>query len=348
LSQTFAQEIFQGALGLMSLKKINEITGFSYSTISRIISGKAKEFRISDETCQAILDAAESLNYRPNLLAQSLRLKKTYTIGLMVSDIQNPFFGDLASKIEKHLRKHGYSTILCNTGEDQKNEEFYLNILVDRQVDGIILVPIQAEEWDYLESLSVNIPVVLMDRIFSHTELAWVTSDNTKAAQTVTENLIGLGYRQIAFLGGSPETYINTVRFQGFKKALEKHSITPDESIILFKGYGTGDGEEMMKEVLQKKTEIEAVFCVNNLVFLGAMKAIQEFEMSGGPSIMIAAFDIGRYCHVFKRPLICANQDLDAIGKTAVQLLMNQITESPGQKNHVIVPINVCKHRLDG
>ncbi len=332
----------------MSLKKIHEMTGFSYSTISRVISGKAKEFRISVDTCKAILDAAENLNYRPNLLAQSLRLKKTYTIGLILSDIQNPFFGDLASKIERQLRKHGYSTILCNAGEDQENEEFYLNLLVDRQVDGIILVPIQAEEWDYLEKLSIDIPVVLMDRVFSQTELPWVTSDNMRAAQAVTEELISLGYQQIAFLGGIPKTYINTARFQGFKKALEKHSVQIDDNIILFKGYGTTDGEEMMKEVLQKKPDIDAVFCVNNLVFLGAMKVIQESEIRGGSSMMITAFDIGRYCNSFKRPLICANQDIDVIGETAVQLLMNQITDSPGKKNHVIVPIDVCKYRLNG
>jgi len=324
------------------------MTGFSYSTISRVMSGKAKEFRISEDTCKAIQDAAESLNYRPNLLAQSLRLKKTHTIGLVVSDIRNPFFGDLASRIEKQLRKHGYSTILCNTGEDRENEEFYLNILVDRQVDGIILVPIQAEEWEYLEKLSMDIPIVLMDRVFSRTELSWVISDNTRAAQAVTEELLGLGHQKIAFLGGSPTSYINTVRFQGFKKALENHSIKVDGNIILFKGYGSRDGEKMMKEVLQKMPEIEAVFCVNNLVFLGAMKAIQESEMKGAPSIMIAAFDIGRYCNVFKRPLICANQDIDRLGETAVQLLMNQITGSPGHKNHVIVPIEVSKYRLSG
>lgn len=331
----------------MSLKKIHEMTGFSYSTISRVISGKGKEFRISEETSKAILDAAERLNYRPNLLAQSLRLKKTYTIGLMVSDIQNPFFGDLASQIERQLREQGYSTILCNTGEKQENEEFYLNILVDRQVDGIIIVPIHTEEWKHLESLSESIPIVLMDRIISHTDLAWVTSDNTRAAETVTEELMGLGFQQIAFLGGTPDTYINTVRYQGFQRALRRHEVQTDREITLFQGYRTGDGENMMQAVLREKPDIQAVFCVNNLVFLGAMKAIQESEMRGGPPMMIAAFDIGRYCNLFKRPLICANQDIDAIGVTAVQLLLNQIEESVGQKNHVIVPIEVCKYRID-
>ena len=91
----------------MSLKEIKGITGFSYSTISRVINGKAEEFRISEETVQVILDAAEKLNYRPNILARSLRLRKTMTIGLIVSDIQNPFFGELASRIERLLRQHG-------------------------------------------------------------------------------------------------------------------------------------------------------------------------------------------------------------------------------------------------
>jgi LacI family transcriptional regulator len=134
----------------MSLKKIHELTGFSYSTISRVINGKAEEFRVSKNTRAAILEAAKQLDYRPSIIARSLRLKKTMTLGLIVPDIQNPTFAEMASKIERLARQYGYSTILCNSNEIPENEKYYLQVLVDRQVDGIIISPMYTEEWEGL------------------------------------------------------------------------------------------------------------------------------------------------------------------------------------------------------
>ena len=178
----------------MSIKDIQKITGYSYSTISRVLNGKAKEFRISDETRKIIFDAANEVNYRPNILARSLRLQKTMSIGLIVSDIQNPFFGELSSKIEVRLRESGYSTILCNTNEIPENEEFYLQVLLDRKVDGIIIAPTHSEEWKYLEEIRKERAVVLIDRIFENSDLPWVTSENKIAAEKMTTRLIDLGY----------------------------------------------------------------------------------------------------------------------------------------------------------
>jgi LacI family transcriptional regulator len=330
----------------MSLKEIKGITGFSYSTISRVINGKAKEFRISEETVRVILDTAEKLNYRPNILARSLRLRKTMTIGLIVSDIQNPFFGELASRIERLLRQHGYSTILCNTNEIPKNEEFYLQILVDRQVDGIIIAPIHTEEWDYLESLRKETSVVLIDRIFYSTDLPWVTSENTRAAEALTTELLKLGYRRIAFLGGTPETYISSVRYNGYKKAIENSSIKIDKRLMFFKGYSAEAGEEMMEKLLDRGIDFDAVFCVNNMVFFGAMKVVHEYERSHDRTIMMSAFDIGPFSNMFKRPLISANQDLGEISTSAVDLLLDRINDRPRRQNQIIMPISVDKYRL--
>ena len=330
----------------MSIKEIQKMTGFSYSTISRVLNGKAKEFRISDETSRAILEAADKLHYRPNILARSLRLRKTLTIGLIVPDIQNPFFGELSWRIERLFREHGYSTILCNTSEIPENEEFYLKVLVDRQVDGIIISPIHTEEWNDMEGIRRDTPVVLIDRIFYKTDLPWVTGDNVKAAEDLTTELIKRGYHRIAFLGGTPDTYINAVRFQGYMDALKKHGIDLDEEIVLFQGYSTEAGVEMMGKMFEKRPDIEAVFCVNNLVFLGAMKVVQQQELRTKRYILMAAFDISRYCNIFKRPLVCANQDLQRLADESVSLLIDEINESPRQDNHLVLPICVQAHRM--
>lgn len=331
----------------MSIKEIQEMTGFSYSTISRVLNGKAKEFRISDTTCKQIQDAASSVNYRPNILARSLRLQKTMTIGLIVSDIRNPFFGELASRIESLLREYGYSTILCNTNEIHENEEFYLQVLIDRKVDGIIISPISTKEWDYLETIRQEAPVVLIDRIFYKTDLPWVTSDNAKAAERLANELIDYGYKRIAFLGGTPETYISHVRYQGFENAMKRHSIKIDKNNVLFEGYSAEAGEKMMEKMLEHNPDIEAVFSVNNQVFHGAMRVVQRYETKNKRSIMMAAFDIGNYCDIFKRPLLCANQDLWKLAKSAVTILLNQINKNSNKENQLIVPISIRRYRCD-
>lgn len=330
----------------MSIKKIQELTGFSYSTISRVLNGKAQEFRISDKTRLAILQAAESLNYRPNILARSLRMKRTFTIGLIVPDIKNPFFGELASRIEKLLREQGYSTILCNTNEIPENEEFYLKVLVDRQVDGIIIAPIHTMEWDAMEEIRRERSIVLIDRIFYETDIPWVTSANEQAADDMTAELIGIGYPWIAYLGGTAETYINAMRFSGYRKALERHSLPVDERIVFFEGYSPEAGEKMMATLLEREPDIRAVFCVNNLVFIGAMKVVQKHEIETGRTIMMAAFDIDRYCEIFKRPLLCARQDQEKIAASAVALLIGGIKNSLGPERHVVVPMDLSRHRI--
>jgi LacI family transcriptional regulator len=330
----------------MSIKEIKKITGFSYSTISRVLSGKSKEFRISDAACRKILHAAKTLNYRPNILARSLRLKKTMTIGLIVSDIQNPFFGELASRIENQLHLCGYSTFLCNTNEIPKNEEFYLKILVDRQVDGIIIAPIHTEEWAYMESLGQDTPIILVDRIFYKTELPWVTSENMCAAERLTEELLGLGYRRIAFLGGTRNTYITNVRCEGYLNAHKKYALKTNKNLMMFKGYSKDAGEEMMREILNRTPDLEAVVCVNNLVFFGAIKAVNEHELKHKKQVMMAGFDIDGFCSMFNKPMISADQDLRELAGSAVALLLSQIADSKIEEKHRIIPISINKYRL--
>jgi len=330
----------------MSIKRIQQMTGYSYSTISRVLNGKALEFRISDKTRQIILKAAESLNYRPNIVARSLRMRRTFTIGLIVPDIKNPFFGELASRIESLLREQGYSTIICNTNEMPENEEFYLRVLVDRQVDGIFIAPIQTAEWKEMENISRLTAVVLIVRIFYQTELPWVTSDNRGAAEALTSDLIKLGYSRIAYLGGSPGTYINDERFQGYQEALRKHNLGLNEKTVLFRGYSTLAGEEMMRSLLERAPDIQAVFCINNLVFLGTMKAVQEFEIKSKRSVMIGAFDISRYRGIFNRPLISADQNMQDLADSAVSLLMDRIRRQPIAQAHITIPVSVNKYYI--
>lgn len=323
------------------MKDIQNLTGYSYSTISRVLNGKSAEYKICEKTCRKIIEAAESTNYRPNILARSLRLCKTMTIGLIVPDIQNPTFAETASKIENHFRKHGYSTILCNANEIPENEKFYLQVLVDRKVDGIIISPIHTDEWKDLEIIRKKTPIVLISRVFYKTGLSWVTSANTQAAEQMTDELFKLGHRKIAFLGGTKGTYINQVRFEGFKNAFRKNSIRLNRKIVYYEGYTALSGERMMERVMAEHPDIEAVFCVNNLVFVGAMKILQRMESEDDPSIMMAGFDIDRYSKISLRPLLSASQDFELLGDKALHLLLDRIEQKPKENDQIVIPMKV-------
>jgi len=306
----------------MSIKDIKRLTGYSYSTISRVLSGKSAEFRISPATQKKILDVAAEMNYRPNILARSLRLRRTTTVGLIVSDIRNPFFGELGSRIETLLRSRGYSTILCDTNEIPENEESYLNILVDRKVDGIILSPIRTEQWPFMEELRREVPIVLVDRIFRETALPWVASDNLGGAEGLTRRLIATGCRRIAFLGGTPGTYITEDRYAGFEAAMTAGLGGVDRSLVIYGGYSARDGTEMAERLLDRRSDIEALFCVNNLVFFGAARVVNLFEERTGRDLMMGGFDVGEFAAFCKRPLVSADQNLEEMAAAAVSLLL--------------------------
>lgn len=331
----------------MTIKKIHELSGFSESTISRVLNGKAKEFRISQKTAEKIQEIAELLNYRPNRLAKSLRLKKSMTMGLIISDILNPFWGEIASRVEMLFREHGYSTILCNSNENLANEEFYLKVLEDQHVDGIIISPFHTEEWAYMKSLRDDTPLVLIDRIFENTSLPWVISDNIQASETMTDEMIKLGYNRIAYLGGIKNTYINNVRFQGFQNAFLKHSMRIDDRLVVFQEkYSPENGLKRIEALFYENTDIDALFCVNNLVLFRALKVIKHWEKKYKRQLLLSAFDVGRFINLIDRPLIYADQSLNKVAESAVQLLLAQIAGRRTKKRQITLPFQVHKHLL--
>ena len=166
----------------LSMKKdtlltISEKTGYSISTVSRVLSGKGKKYRISQNTIDYVTEVAKSCNYTPDLIAQSLRTRKTNTIGLTIPSIENPFFSNLSGVIINQLKSRGYNIILSDTMENVDNEVEALNSFVSRNVDGIIAVPVSSSPL-YIEQISKMIPVVLIDRYFENTTLPYVCTDN--------------------------------------------------------------------------------------------------------------------------------------------------------------------------
>jgi LacI family transcriptional regulator len=162
----------------------------------------------------------------------------------------------------------------------------------------------------------------------------------------MTSELIRMGYSRIAYLGGTAKTYINAMRFAGFRKALERAALPVDDRIVFFEGYSQEAGEQMMASLIEREPETRAIFCVNNLVFIGAMRVVQKHELETGRSIMMTAFDIDPYCEILKRPLLCANQDHERLAASAVSLLIDGIRNLPRPDRHLVIPVCIGKHRI--
>ena len=258
---------------MATIREVAESAGVSYATVSHVINNTRL---VSQETRERVLAAMDALNYRPNALARSLRQGKTNTLGLVLPDSANPFFAEISRSIEDEAFKKGYSVFLCNTELDIQRELFYVDVLSKKQVDGIIFVAAgdQADSLDFLRSR--NMPVVLIDRDLPNVEVDAVLSDNQLGGFLATRHLLSLGHTRIACIAGPSSITPSAERIIGYRRALEEVGLSYDESLILRGDYHAQSGMEITHSILQMEPRPTAIFALNDLMALGALRAAAE------------------------------------------------------------------------
>jgi LacI family transcriptional regulator len=323
----------------LTLKNIADRLSLSETTVSRALSGQASKYRISQETEKAVLNLAEELHFSPNELARGLRLQKTHTIGLMIPDISNPFFANIARNVEKEARKGGYSVILVDTAEDEAIEIESIRLLRGRKVDGMVISPI-GQHASHLEKLFANgMPMVLIDRYFPDSPLPYIASDNFSGAYQAVSHLIQNGHVHIACIQGLENTLPNIERLRGYRSAYADAGIGVDESLIVGDSFGYQNGYIETKLLLRHNPRPTAVFAVSNLISLGALHAIDEEGLSVPGDISIVSFDDQPYSALLATPMTTVAQQNEQIGPLAVKMLFNQIELKtvPEQKG-ILIP----------
>lgn len=242
-----------------TIQSISEQTGYSVSTVSRVLSGKAQRSRISQKAIEIIKAEAKRVNYTPNLLAQGLRTSRTYTIGLTVPGIDNPFFATLASTVVENLKLAGYHTLLADSLENEKDFESSLLMFRSRSVDGIIAVPV-GNTSAAVEDIAGNIPTVLIDRYFGGTSLPYICTDNYVGGYMATEYLINRGFRHILSIQGVEDSTPSMERVKGFKDAINAHSDKRVEYAIVGDAFSVENGYEQVRRVFSEGVKYDAVF----------------------------------------------------------------------------------------
>jgi LacI family transcriptional regulator len=327
-----------------TLKAIAEQLRVSVTTVSRVLNGKAAEYGISKRTEEAVRKAAKKLHFSPDPLARGLRLNRTLSIGLIIPDISNPYFAQIAKNVEVAARGGGYSVILCDSEENTQLEAESLTLLRGRKVDGLVIAPV-GQSARHLEPLQEGgLPVVVIDRYFPRLKLPYVVSDNYKGTMEATSHFIENGHRVIACVQGLVETSPNRERVRGYQAGLRNHGIPVDDSLVAGSSFGEENGYVHAKLLLKKRRDITAILALSNLIALGILRALSEERLKAPDDVSIICFDDQPYCAYLNPPLTTIDQSNEQMGQIAVRLLLEQIRSARGlSREGVVLPTRLVK-----
>ena len=325
---------------MVTLVDIANHLGLSVTTISRVINGKTKQYRISESTKIKVLEAVNQLGYRPNELARGLRLKKTHLLGLVVPDISNPFFAHITNVIQNIVYQAGYSLMVCNTNEDILLEKEQIELLRRKGVDGFIVMPVGTEFEHILELARYNIPLVLLDRLVDKIDLNSVVVDNYKGAFQAVQYMIKKGHTRIAIIQGLRNTYTNIERLRGYRDALMEANLEIDEDLIVGKDFRKENGYIETKFLLNNNNPPTAIFAFSDLITLGVLQALSEENLKIPNDISLISFDDIDFGPYLVSPLTVVRQPKEMMGEMAVKLLIEDITSkgSTAKKKIILDP----------
>ena len=336
-----------------SLNDIAERLGVSKTLVSLVLNGKAKEQRISDEICRKVTDLARELNYQPNQIAKGLRTGKTNTIGLMIADIANPFFGKLGREIENEASLHGYRVMFCSSDENAEKSKQQIQMLQQGQVDGFIISP-PAGSADQIQALDKSkTPYVLIDRYFPEIDSSYIIVDNFQASYDATLHLISKGFKKIACVTIQIELINMRQRLDGYKKALvdSNHEISDNLIKILPFSHEKDDVLEAVKQLVSNQnTRVDAILFTTSKVGIMGLESIHSLGLKIPDDIAVISFDDPDAYKISYPPVTAIAQPLNEIGRQSVKVLMeiinNRKSKTPQQK--IVLKTNFIVRKSSG
>lgn len=309
---------------MASIKDVAKAAGVSTATVSRVIANKGY---ITDEKRELVMRAIAELNYRPNLIARSLRAQTSTKIGLVVSDIRNPFFTAIARAVEDAAYERGYSIIMCNTDENPEKEQMYLNLMHDENVAGVIFSPTQ-QFGATRKPYHASIPFVIIDRrVDNNPNYDTVLLDNVAAAYDLTQHLLEQGCRRLVGLFGDTST-TGFDRREGFEQAIRNAGLEPFGAHFI--APRIEQGYQSTLELLHGGELPDAIFTSNNLITVGAFQALRAQNIRMPQDIALVGFDETTWGNVVSPALTIISQPTEDIGRSAIELLLQRI-ETPNR-----------------
>lgn len=318
-----------------TIKDVAKMSNVSIATVSKYING----ITINEKNKINIENAIKQLDYKVNTFARSLKINKSMTIGIIVDSIKNTFYTSIISVIEDFLQEKGYSSIVCDTKENEEVQKIKLDFLINKGVDGIIIFTTHISP----ELLDINVKkgtkIVVIDSIINGIDCDFITTDNISGAYQATEQFILKGHKKIAILTGDDRNFSAIERLRGYKRALEDYNIPLHEDYIYQSSYNMNGGYNSFKKMLSDKNKMPtAVLVANYFMTIGAVIAINEENINIPDDMSVICFDDLELSSVFKPKLSSVIQQTDEIGLNAVNLLLERLDNDIKDSRIIRIP----------
>ncbi|MBN2393785.1 MAG: LacI family DNA-binding transcriptional regulator [Anaerolineae bacterium] len=328
-----------------TIRDVAQHAGVAPITVSRVVN---QDGYVSDETRARVEAAIAELGYVPNRLARGLRSKRTNTLGLVLTDIANPFWTTVARGVEDAAEAEGFSVILCNTDESEHKQEAYLHVLLQKQVDGFVLAPARSNAAPVTLIQQQDVPVVVIDRRVP-VDVDTVRCDSEGGAYQLTRHLLDLGHRHIAILSSSAFVSTAEDRVAGYRRALQEADLPVDDAYIFHREFTQAAGDAMARQAMALTPCPTALFAVNNFIAIGAYKAVREMGLHVPDDASVVAFDDLPLALVIEPFLTVASQPAYAMGRRATELLLQRLSNDATEPcQHIVLPTTLIVRQSSG
>lgn len=318
-----------------TLRDVAARAGVSAITVSRALNNSGY---VSLETRQRIDAAVAELDYVPNAVASSLRSSKTHLLALLLTDITNPFWTTVARAVEDVAMDAGYGTLLCNTDENRAKEAKYLDLLLRRQIDGLVVTP-TSESTQILRNLKKRrVPFVLVDRLVEGVEADNVRGDSRRGAYEMTKHLLSTGYRRIGMLTGPLTVSTAEERVAGYLDALTEAGVSADPELIFYGHYRAKWGYEIAQNLMSRPSRPDAIFAANNFIALGVLDALRTLGLRVPGDIAVVCFDDTPQNTSAPPFLTTVLQPAHEMGRVAARMLLDRLADPDRDIQDVVLP----------
>lgn len=320
----------------MSIKEIAKAAGVSTATVSRVLNGSDK---VKEPTAELVMKVINEMDYRPNNVARRMKVKPvdSLVIGLIITDIGNPFFSNVAKGIEEVAFKNDHIVMMCNTNEDPVKEKFFLNSMLSEKVSGVIVVPTMGND-DFLKKLAdEGFPMVVVDRKPANLNVDSVSLNNEKGGYQATQKLIENGHTRIGVIGGIKGLSNTKERLRGYKKALNEAGIPISEELITYGDYIESGGGRAVQEFLSLEDRPTAIFSTNNLMTLGCIKELYSRKISIPDQMALIGFDDSTWAEALIPPLTTVKQPGHELGVNAAELLIKKLNNENSSMMNILL-----------
>ncbi|PGM87749.1 ribose operon transcriptional repressor RbsR [Bacillus cereus] len=318
---------------MSTIKDVAKLAGVSVATVSRVLN---KNGYVHEDTLKKVERAIEMLDYKPSTVARSLYNKKSRLIGLVVPNIVNPFFPEVARAVEDVAYKQGYTVVLCNSDESLEKEKQYIDVLRQNNVDGFIVATNPQNSVNYM---NLSIPVVAIDRMFNE-RIPTVYADNYAGSQAATKLLIDKGCKHIAHIRGPRDVSTANERFEGFVDVITQNNLS---YMIAESTFDPANSEQVTVELLEEYPHIDGIVAGNDLIAIGVVKAALQKGISIPEELQIIGFDGISLTEMMYPSITTVAQPIYEMGKIATELLLEQMEGNPLEEKHYRLPIEIIE-----